>query len=153
MRIARMFALRSWQLWAALSLACFGLPSLAQVDDPPPVVVEAALPFAPDFVCADVSFISLRLVLPAIAAAAPGAAVLALVKPQFEVGREQVGKGGVVRDDALRAQAVADVAACAAELGYRVAGQADSRLAGPKGNREVFLHLVPAAADPGDASG
>jgi 23S rRNA (cytidine1920-2'-O)/16S rRNA (cytidine1409-2'-O)-methyltransferase len=140
----------------------YGQLALALREDPRVHVIEranarelsaAALPFVPDFVCVDVSFISLRLVLPAVAAAAPGARVLALVKPQFEVGREQVGKGGVVRDDALRAQAVADVAACAIGLGYQVAGQADSRLAGPKGNREVFLHLVPAAADPGSACG
>ena len=140
----------------------YGQLALALREDPRVHVIEranarelaaGALPFAPDFVCIDVSFISLRLVLPAVAAAAPGAPVLALVKPQFEVGKEQVGKGGVVRDDALRAQAVAQVAECAAGLGYRVAGRADSRLAGPKGNREVFLHLVPAAADPGEASG
>ena len=114
-------------------------------------LAAGTLPYVPDFVCVDVSFISLRLVLPRLAALAPRAPVLVLVKPQFEVGREQVGKGGVVRDDALRAQAVREVAGCAAELGYRVAGQADSRLAGPKGNREVFLHLLPGAADPGGA--
>jgi 23S rRNA (cytidine1920-2'-O)/16S rRNA (cytidine1409-2'-O)-methyltransferase len=99
-------------------------------------------------VTADVSFISLRLLLPRLAAVAPGADLLLLVKPQFEVGREQVGKGGVVRDEALRASAVASVRACAEGLGYRVAGQADSRLPGPKGNREVFLWLRPAAGDP-----
>jgi 23S rRNA (cytidine1920-2'-O)/16S rRNA (cytidine1409-2'-O)-methyltransferase len=108
------------------------------------------LPFVPDLVCADVSFISLRLVLPRIAEAAPRAPVLALVKPQFEVGRERVGKGGVVRDDALRAEAVRSVSECARGLGYRIAGQADSRLAGPRGNREIFLHLVPGA---GNATG
>jgi 23S rRNA (cytidine1920-2'-O)/16S rRNA (cytidine1409-2'-O)-methyltransferase len=66
-----------------------------------------------------------------------------MVKPQFEVGRDQVGKGGVVRDDALRARAVDGVVACAADLGYELVGRADSRLAGPKGNREVFLRLRP----------
>jgi 23S rRNA (cytidine1920-2'-O)/16S rRNA (cytidine1409-2'-O)-methyltransferase len=96
-----------------------------------------------------VSFISLRLVLPRLAALAPRAELLALVKPQFEVGREQVGKGGVVRDDRLRDEAVRQVAACAEGLGYQVAGRVDSRLAGPKGNREIFLHLLPAADDPG----
>ncbi len=65
------------------------------------------------------------------------------MKPQFEVGREQVGKGGVVRDDALRAEAVARVAGAARELGYEPRGESESRLAGPKGNREVFLHLRP----------
>lgn len=111
-----------------------------------------ALPFVPDLVCVDVSFISLRLVLPRIAELAPGAEVLALVKPQFEVGRGRVGKGGVVREDALRAEAARSVADCARELGYRVAGQVDSRLAGPKGNREIFLHLLPGPVDPADAA-
>jgi 23S rRNA (cytidine1920-2'-O)/16S rRNA (cytidine1409-2'-O)-methyltransferase len=99
------------------------------------------LPFVPDFVSIDVSFISLRLVLPRIANLAPQAELLLLVKPQFEVGKGQVGKGGVVRDDALRDEAVREVAACAQELGWRVAGRADSRLAGPKGNREIFLWM------------
>lgn len=94
-----------------------------------------------DLVTADVSFISLRLLLPRFTEVAPRADWLLLVKPQFEVGREQVGKGGVVRDDAVRAQAVAAVCACAADQGYATTGQADSRLAGPKGNREVFLSL------------
>jgi 23S rRNA (cytidine1920-2'-O)/16S rRNA (cytidine1409-2'-O)-methyltransferase len=106
------------------------------------------LPEAIDLVTADVSFISLRLLLPPLAAAAPGADLLLLVKPQFEVGKEQVGKGGVVRDDALRAAAVADVRACAEALGYVAMGQADSRLPGPKGNREVFLWLRPNPTDP-----
>jgi 23S rRNA (cytidine1920-2'-O)/16S rRNA (cytidine1409-2'-O)-methyltransferase len=116
-------------------------------------LAAADLPFTPDFVSVDVSFISLRLVLPRLAALAPRAAWLLLVKPQFEVGRGQVGKGGVVRDDALRDEAVAQVAACAQELGWRVAGRADSRLSGPKGNREIFLHLLPAAVDPDGAAG
>ena len=94
-----------------------------------------------DLVVIDVSFISLRQVLPAVRRAAPEAAVLAMVKPQFEVGREQVGKGGVVRDEALRAAAVDGVAAAASELGLREHGRVDSRVAGPKGNREVFLLL------------
>jgi 23S rRNA (cytidine1920-2'-O)/16S rRNA (cytidine1409-2'-O)-methyltransferase len=110
-------------------------------------LAAAELPFVPDLVTIDVSFISLRLVLPSIAQRAPRAELLLLVKPQFEVGKEQVGKGGVVRDDALRDLAVREVAACAQELGWRVAGRADSRLAGPKGNREIFLHLLPAADD------
>jgi 23S rRNA (cytidine1920-2'-O)/16S rRNA (cytidine1409-2'-O)-methyltransferase len=97
-----------------------------------------------DLVVIDASFISLRLLLPKVAEVARGAEVLALVKPQFEVGKGQVGKGGVVRDDALRQRAVEAVAACAVELGYRVAGQADSRVSGPKGNREIFLRLLPA---------
>jgi 23S rRNA (cytidine1920-2'-O)/16S rRNA (cytidine1409-2'-O)-methyltransferase len=63
------------------------------------------------------------------------------VKPQFEVGKGRVGKGGVVRDDALRREAVDGIAAFARETGYEVLGEAESRLPGPKGNREVFLHL------------
>jgi len=105
------------------------------------------LPEAPDLVTADVSFISLRLLLPRFAEVAPAADLLVLVKPQFEVEKGQVGKGGVVRDDALRAAAVARVRACAEALGYVAAGQVDSRLTGPKGNREIFLLLRPGIAD------
>jgi 23S rRNA (cytidine1920-2'-O)/16S rRNA (cytidine1409-2'-O)-methyltransferase len=103
----------------------------------------SALGAAIDLVTVDLSFISLRLVLPRIAEIAPGAELLLLVKPQFEVGRERVGKGGVVRDEGLRAEAVRDVRGAAEALGYEVVGQADSRLAGPRGNREIFLHLRP----------
>lgn len=87
----------------------------------------------------DVSFISARLLLPAVRAAAPGAELLVMVKPQFEVGKEQVGKGGVVRDPALRAQAAADVRSAAEACGWRFAGEVDSSLPGPKGNLEIFL--------------
>ncbi len=100
-------------------------------------------------VVVDVSFISATLVLPRIAAAAPRADVLVMVKPQFEVGRERVGKGGVVRDDADRADAVARVRAAAAALGYVPRGEAESRLPGPAGNREVFLWLAPSGEDRG----
>ncbi len=102
-----------------------------------------AVPERVDLVTIDVSFISVRLLLPRIAELAPGAELLVLVKPQFEVGKGQVGRGGVVRDPALRASAVASVRACAEQLGYRALGEAESRLPGPKGNREVFLHLAP----------
>ena len=101
------------------------------------------LPDAIDLVTVDVSFISVRLLLPRLAQVAPAADLLVLVKPQFEVGREQVGKRGVVRDPGLRAAAVEAVRACAEGLGYRARGQAESHLAGPKGNREVFLWLQP----------
>ena len=94
-----------------------------------------------ELVVADVAFISLRLVVPALATVAPRAEWLLLVKPQFEVGREQVGKGGVVRDDALRTAAVESVRGAAEGLGWREIARADSRVAGPKGNREIFLHL------------
>jgi 23S rRNA (cytidine1920-2'-O)/16S rRNA (cytidine1409-2'-O)-methyltransferase len=93
------------------------------------------------FVVADVSFISLELVLPAIQSCAPAAELLLLVKPQFEVGREQVGKGGVVRDDVLREAAADRVAAAACTLGRRELGRADSRVPGPKGNREIFVWI------------
>ncbi len=102
----------------------------------------AMLPEVPDLVTVDVSFISLALVLPAVARVLPATGdVVALVKPQFEVGREQVGKGGVVRDPALRAAAVARIRAAAHAAGFAVRGEAESVLPGPKGNREVFLWL------------
>lgn len=101
------------------------------------------VPVAIDLVVADLAFISLRLVLPALACVAPRARWLLLVKPQFEVGRDQVGKGGVVRDDALRAEAVDSVRRAAETLAWREIGRADSRVAGPKGNREIFLLLEP----------
>jgi 23S rRNA (cytidine1920-2'-O)/16S rRNA (cytidine1409-2'-O)-methyltransferase len=112
----------------------------------------ADVPGPIELVCIDVSFISVRVLLPALLRIAPDADWLVLVKPQFEVGKGNVSKGGVVRDDALRAQAVRDVRAAAQALGLAVLGEAESRLAGPKGNREVFLHLrsrpAPAAASP-----
>jgi 23S rRNA (cytidine1920-2'-O)/16S rRNA (cytidine1409-2'-O)-methyltransferase len=91
---------------------------------------------------ADLSFISLRLVLPALAACTTADGDLVpMVKPQFEVGRERVGSGGVVRDPALRARAVLDVAGCAGELGLGVAGVVTSPLPGPSGNVEFFVWL------------
>ncbi len=90
----------------------------------------------------DVSFISLRHILPPLRAfLSPGADVVALVKPQFEAGRGSVGKGGVVRDEEARRRAVRSVAEFSREAGYAVAGVAESRVRGPKGNREVFLLL------------
>jgi 23S rRNA (cytidine1920-2'-O)/16S rRNA (cytidine1409-2'-O)-methyltransferase len=106
--------------------------------------LEAAqLPYAPDLIVADLSFISLTKVLPAVlACAAPGYDALVMVKPQFEVGRGRVGRGGVVRDPELRREAVAGVAAfAAAELGAAVLGFAPSGLPGPKGNVETFVWL------------
>jgi 23S rRNA (cytidine1920-2'-O)/16S rRNA (cytidine1409-2'-O)-methyltransferase len=102
------------------------------------------LPEAPDLAVIDVSFISLATVLPPVAAVVkPGGTAMALVKPQFEVGRGRVGKGGVVRDPALRAEAVRSVRETAERLGLAVRGEAESVLRGPKGNREVFLWLSP----------
>jgi 23S rRNA (cytidine1920-2'-O)/16S rRNA (cytidine1409-2'-O)-methyltransferase len=101
------------------------------------------LPFAPELVVADVSFISLKLVLPpAFALARPGWEAVVLVKPQFEAGRGEVGKGGVVRDVEVRRRVVREIAAAALEWGGETVGVVDSGLPGPKGNREVFLHLV-----------
>lgn len=102
---------------------------------------RAAAPIG--LVVVDVSFISVRLLLPRLCEIAPEAELLVLVKPQFEVGRDEVGKGGVVRDDALRVRAVEDVARAAQALGYRERGRAESRVHGPKGNREIFLLLAP----------
>ena len=101
------------------------------------------LPFAPDLVVGDVSFISLKLALPpALALAQAGWEAVVLVKPQFEAGRQEVGKGGVVRDLAVRRRVVYEVAAAAVGWGAETVGVVDSGLPGPKGNREVFLHLV-----------
>jgi 23S rRNA (cytidine1920-2'-O)/16S rRNA (cytidine1409-2'-O)-methyltransferase len=101
------------------------------------------IPEPPDLVTVDVSFISVTKLLQRIAVLAPRADLLILVKPQFEVGREQVGKGGVVRDDAVRAGAADAVLARAQALGYEARGRVDSRLPGPRGNREIFLWLSP----------
>ena len=106
-------------------------------------LTPAMLPEAPELAVVDVSFISLATVLPAVASVVrPGGTILALVKPQFEVGRGRVGKGGVVRDPALRAEAVAGVRAAAERLGLAVRGEAESVLPGTKGNREVFVWLA-----------
>ena len=110
--------------------------------------LEAAeLPFAPDLIVADVSFISLTKVLPAVlAAAAPRFDMLAMVKPQFEVGREQLGKGGVVRNPDDRRAALLKVGGHASgELGASVLGFASSGLPGPAGNLETFVWI----AEPG----
>jgi 23S rRNA (cytidine1920-2'-O)/16S rRNA (cytidine1409-2'-O)-methyltransferase len=105
----------------------------------------AELPYRPDLFVVDVSFISLAKVLPAVlAATAPRFDGLALVKPQFEVGREQVGKGGVVRDADARRGALVSVGEAARALGATVLGFASSGRPGPKGNRESFVWLAEA---------
>jgi 23S rRNA (cytidine1920-2'-O)/16S rRNA (cytidine1409-2'-O)-methyltransferase len=124
-------------------------------DDPRVTVLErtnvrnldcATLPFRPTFVTADVSFISLAKALPgALACAAPGWRGLALVKPQFEAGPADVGKGGVVRDPEVRSRVLDEVAAQVPEWGARLEAVVDSGLPGPKGNREFFLYLADAA--------
>ena len=98
---------------------------------------------------ADLSFISLRTVLPALAGCTEGE-LLPMVKPQFEVGRERLPSGGVVRDPRLRLAALVDVAAAARTLGLRLAGAVASPLPGPSGNVEYFLHLRRDGADSGD---
>src|SRR6266581_455731 len=100
------------------------------------------LPFAPQIITCDVSFISVRLALPpALALAAPGWQALVLVKPQFEAGRAEAPKG-VVRDPEVRRRVLREAAEAALGWKAQVAGVVDSGLPGPKGNREFFLHLV-----------
>ena len=101
------------------------------------------LPFAPQLVTCDVSFISVRKALPpALALAAPGWQALVLVKPQFEAGRAEVGKGGVVTSRSTRTRVAREIAETALGWDAEVTGIVDSGLPGPKGNRELFLHLV-----------
>jgi len=132
---------------AAVDVA-YGQLDLRLREDPRVTVVErlnaralepADIPFAADLAVVDVSFISLTKILPAVARClAPGGEVLAMVKPQFELGRERVGRG-VVRDDGDRHEAIVKVARAAQDLGLAVRGFASSGLPGPKGNRETFV--------------
>jgi 23S rRNA (cytidine1920-2'-O)/16S rRNA (cytidine1409-2'-O)-methyltransferase len=118
--------------------------------DPRVVVLERtnardlrALPFSPELIVCDVSFISVRLVLPPVLALArPGWEALVLVKPQFEAGRAEVKRGGVVRDAEVRRRVLREIAEAALAWQGETVGAVDSGLPGPKGNREVFLHLV-----------
>ncbi len=101
------------------------------------------LPFAPQLAVCDVSFISVRLALPPVLRlCAAGWQAVVLVKPQFEAGRADVGKGGVVRNDEVRRRVMREVAEAALSWQASVRGVVDSGLPGPKGNRELFLHLV-----------
>jgi 23S rRNA (cytidine1920-2'-O)/16S rRNA (cytidine1409-2'-O)-methyltransferase len=137
----------------ALDVA-YGELALTLRDDPRVTVLERvnartltaeALPYRPDLVVTDVSFISLTKVLPAVlACTAERFDALVMVKPQFEVGRERVGKGGVVRDPALRREALVAVAEAARAEGAAVLGFASSGLPGPAGNRETFAWLAEA---------
>ncbi len=128
----------------------YGQLALPLRDDPRVVVLERTnarelleLPFAPQLVVCDVSFISVRKALPpALGLAAPGWQALVLVKPQFEAGRADVGKGGVVRDREIHRRVVRETAEAALDWGAQTVGVVDSGLPGPKGNREFFLHLV-----------
>ncbi len=103
---------------------------------------HAAIPDPIQLAVIDVSFISLRLVLPCVVPfLAAGATVIALVKPQFEVGVKQVGRGGVVRDDALRWDAAHRIQGMGEQLGFACLGSLDSPISGKKGNREILLGL------------
>ena len=123
-------------------------------DDPRVTVLERTnvrelrcddLPFPPTFVTCDVSFIGLGKALPpALACAASGWRALVLVKPQFEAGPADVGKGGVVRDPEVRGRVLNEVTAQVPAWGGRVLGVVDSALPGSKGNRELFLYLAAA---------
>jgi 23S rRNA (cytidine1920-2'-O)/16S rRNA (cytidine1409-2'-O)-methyltransferase len=108
------------------------------------------LPYRPDLIVIDVSFISLTKVLPAVlGVAAARFDCLAMIKPQFEVGRGNVGKGGVVREAGARRQALVGVGQAATELGAAVIGYASSGLPGPKGNLETFVWLAEAGRGDG----
>jgi 23S rRNA (cytidine1920-2'-O)/16S rRNA (cytidine1409-2'-O)-methyltransferase len=95
-----------------------------------------------DIITIDVSFISLRLILPVVPPLLePGGDVIALVKPQFEAGRDEVGKGGIVRDERVQRRVVEDVAAAATALGLKPSGTVESPIHGMEGNREFLMHL------------
>lgn len=111
------------------------------------LVKRADLPYAPDLVVIDTSFISLRLVIPAVLElAAPAVDIVALVKPQFEVGKGKVGRGGVVRDEELRQGALASVLDFATVSGLAVLGSIDSPISGPAGNLEFLAWMRRGAA-------
>jgi 23S rRNA (cytidine1920-2'-O)/16S rRNA (cytidine1409-2'-O)-methyltransferase len=114
---------------------------------------RAAVPEPIDLAVIDVSFISLTLVLPCVAPfLGRPARVIALVKPQFEVGKGQVGRGGIVRDEEQRRAVTMKVLACAESLGFRSLGVLDSPVLGQKGNREILLGLNWAGARAGGNS-
>jgi 23S rRNA (cytidine1920-2'-O)/16S rRNA (cytidine1409-2'-O)-methyltransferase len=101
---------------------------------------EALIPDPPEAIVADVSFISLKLALPpALKMAASGCWLIALVKPQFEVGREHIGKGGIVRDEIVRDAVPGDLSVWLEQLGWRVLGTVGSPVTGSDGNREFLL--------------
>ena len=118
--------------------------------DPRVVVIERVnardmetFPEPVGLVVIDVSFIGLEKVLPAVGRAAPGAEIVALFKPQFQVERGGVGKGGIVRDEAVIEAAMARFTTWCAGNGFRLLGEAASELPGAEGNREIFVHLEP----------
>jgi 23S rRNA (cytidine1920-2'-O)/16S rRNA (cytidine1409-2'-O)-methyltransferase len=96
----------------------------------------------PHIATIDVSFISLKIVLPRVKMLLqPSHEIIALIKPQFEVGKGKVGKGGVVRSVAEHARVIDEIQAAATELGYDVRGTIESPLLGPKGNKEFLIYL------------
>jgi 23S rRNA (cytidine1920-2'-O)/16S rRNA (cytidine1409-2'-O)-methyltransferase len=119
-------------------------------DDPRVTVLERTnarelteLPFRPDLLVADVSFISVRLALPPVLRLLqPGWDAVVLVKPQFEAGKEEVGRGGVIRDPDVHRRVLREIVDAALAWGGTAVGVVDSGLPGPKGNREFFLHLI-----------
>jgi 23S rRNA (cytidine1920-2'-O)/16S rRNA (cytidine1409-2'-O)-methyltransferase len=119
-------------------------------DDPRVTVLERTnarslkeLPFRPDLLVCDVSFISVRLALPPVLdLLEPGWDAVVLVKPQFEAGKDEVGRGGVVRDADIHRRVLREVVEAGVEWGATAVGVVDSRLPGPKGNREFFVHLI-----------
>lgn len=128
------------QLHASLA----GDPRVVELSGTDARALDATLiPEPLDLIVTDVSFISLAKALPAaLALARPGAELVALVKPQFEVGRERVGRGGLVKDEAARADALAGVMGWLEGVGWRVLATADSPVAGGDGNREFLLRAV-----------
>jgi 23S rRNA (cytidine1920-2'-O)/16S rRNA (cytidine1409-2'-O)-methyltransferase len=101
-----------------------------------------ALPEAVNLVTIDASFISLKLLLPVVAKwLTSPAGVIALIKPQFEAGRKQVGKGGVVRDQAVHRQVLGQAAAYASQSGFKILGLIPSPITGPAGNYEFLIYL------------
>ncbi len=133
----------------------YGQLAMRLRNDPRVVVVERTnirhvephdLELRPDLIVIDVSFISLKLVLPVVSRlAAEHCDIVALIKPQFEVGKGKVGKGGVVRDEAQRKQVVDDIVRFAADIGLAVKGVIVSPIAGPAGNREYLAWMVKGA--------
>jgi 23S rRNA (cytidine1920-2'-O)/16S rRNA (cytidine1409-2'-O)-methyltransferase len=119
-------------------------------DDPRVTVLErtnarelTALPFRPELLVADVSFISVRTALPPVLKLLqPGWDAVVLVKPQFEAGKDEVGRGGVVRDPEIHRRVLRQVVDAALDWGGTTVGVVDSGLPGPKGNREFFVHLI-----------
>lgn len=128
----------------------YGQADLRVRDDPRVTVLDRTnaryltgpdLPYAPELVTVDVSFISLSKIVPALSGLiVPGGEVIALIKPQFEAGRDRVGKGGVVRDERVHTEVIWGVCAMCEEHGFTVHGVAESPLRGPAGNREFFVY-------------